>query len=332
MQSPILKTVSIEVVSCLLVVCASVTCAEEPKEPTIPLNTPGIYSLEYSPDGKRLVAGCLQHAEVWSATTGESLLQIKGLKSPTFSPNGKRIAGVMDQKACIFDADGRLKQKYAPNAKWKPGKVHFSPDGMFLSVDAVGTNVGLFSVHIWNTKTDKLHLTFAESGLVVFSPDGKRLALQHVAVPAQAADHISFYAVADGKLKDKITIGLAATRAESIVRALAYSPDGKMLAMVREGSAQVWDLKKREPKFRFNVLPADVRFSPNGEFLLVVNQKTWTEFQIVIIETKSWKQVSQLDYTQFAFSPDGNQLAIVRRHKGKSEIAQVPLASLVTNP
>ena len=53
-----------------------------------------VYSVAYSPDGKRLAIASDQTAKVWDAQTGQELFTLKsgGRVDRAFSPDGKRLA------------------------------------------------------------------------------------------------------------------------------------------------------------------------------------------------------------------------------------------------
>ena len=57
----------------------------------------GVYSLVFSPDGKRLVAGCSDGtAKIWDTSTGDELLTLPAdqiVSCIAFSPDGESIAG-----------------------------------------------------------------------------------------------------------------------------------------------------------------------------------------------------------------------------------------------
>ena len=55
----------------------------------------GVWSVAFSPDGKRIVSGSLRDIKVWNASSGQETLTLKGhqgmVSSVAFSPDGKRI-------------------------------------------------------------------------------------------------------------------------------------------------------------------------------------------------------------------------------------------------
>lgn len=78
---------------------------------TLKGHTDPVYSVAYSPDGKRVVTGSYDKtAKVWDAQTGKELLTLNGhmnwVSSVAFSPDGRRIVtGSRDDTAKIWLAD-----------------------------------------------------------------------------------------------------------------------------------------------------------------------------------------------------------------------------------
>lgn len=101
------------------------------------------------------------------------------------------------------------------------------------------------------------------------------------------------------------------------VAALAFSPDGKLLATGIYGRVTVWDLSTAKPaKILTNVLGAvnDVKFSPNGSRLAVAGGQPSARGDLRLFDTKEWKLVASLGghldtVSSVAWSPDGAKIA-----------------------
>src|SRR5262249_51998248 len=115
-----------------------------------------------------------------------------------------------------------------------------------------------------------------------------------------------------GKLELALKLGPLAP-----VTALAFSPDGKRLAVGTHGLVAVWDLEKAAPvKLLTNVLGAvnDLRFNPAGTVLAVGGGQPSAKGDLRLYQTSDWKLLATLhghDDVIFsvAFNQDGSRIA-----------------------
>jgi WD40 repeat protein len=104
---------------------------------------------------------------------------------------------------------------------------------------------------------------------VAFSPDGKKLAT------AVCPDNtVMLWDAATGN--ELLTLPAeAGTRADALVSALTFGPDGRTLAAgTTSGTVNLWDLTRPAPVRRTITLPGDVRgiaFTPEGRHLATAN-------------------------------------------------------------
>jgi WD40 repeat protein len=101
------------------------------------------------------------------------------------------------------------------------------------------------------------------------------------------------------------------------VAAVAFSPDGKLLATGSYGQVTIWDLAAARPvQVLTNVLGAvnDLRFSPDGKLLAVVGGQPSAKGDLRLFQVDGWKLLGTLPGHEdvvfsVAFSPDGKRLA-----------------------
>jgi WD40 repeat protein len=100
------------------------------------------------------------------------------------------------------------------------------------------------------------------------------------------------------------------------VAAVAFSPDGKLLAAGVHGRVTVWDLARARPvKVLTNVLGAvnDLKFSPDGKLLAVAGGQPSIRGDLRIFDTAEWKLIHSLGghldtVSSVAFGPDSTRL------------------------
>jgi hypothetical protein len=191
-----------------------------------------IYSLAFSPDGKRVASGGLDGSiKVWDAASGEVQLALAG-----------HVPRLKGYSAIVHD-------------------VAVSPDGAQLaSAGADGT------VRLWDAATGKELRVFRRpvryvnsAECLAFSPNGKRLAA------AYDDGTILLWDVVSGKES------LAMKRKSYGVKCLTFSPDGARLASAaRRGDVNVWDAESGEHSLRLTGHKHwawGLAFSPDGKRL-----------------------------------------------------------------
>jgi WD40 repeat protein/serine/threonine protein kinase len=279
----------------------------------------------FSPDGKFLARGVgptpgrgiFGEVKVWDAKTGQETLVLKGrfgvVHSVAFSPDSTRLAS-------------------GPTGR--PGGV---PGGGGTPVDRLG------DVKVWDVKTGEELLSlksFATS--MVFSPDGKRLAIhsgrgegakvwdaqngQELLSIKSANDTVSMAYSPDGKRLagtsknyQTVTVWDAQTGQELLtlkghtgnVASVVFSPDGKRLASASsDKTVKVWDGQTGQEPLAFKERHGLVAFSPDGKrFAIDAKDRT-----VQVWDAHARKEVFTLKghtapIVSVIFSPDGRRLA-----------------------
>jgi WD40 repeat protein len=211
-----------------------------------------------SPDGKTLAVATwsydffgnfLQSLQLVSAATGKTTRTLTtgasyGISALVFSADGKKLAvfGYNDTDTIvevwsISSSSAKLTKTITSTAANSAYEVVFSPDGSLvadvgLNVDQNGNSIPV--IEVWNASTGKASVklkTISNYGLfaVAFSPDGKTLVAGGATVNSKLQtlnSTLEMWTVATGK-----SVKAPATNIGSSINALAYSPDGKTLAV-----------------------------------------------------------------------------------------------------
>jgi WD40 repeat protein/transcriptional regulator with XRE-family HTH domain len=275
-----------------------------------------VWDVTFSPDGKRFATASQDKtAKVWDAKTGQLLLTLSGhtdqVAGIVYSPDGKQIATTSDDHtAKIWDANtGQLLLTLTGHTDGV-GPVAFSPDGTRLVTTSLDK-----TAMVWDALTGEELLTYTQPSTqrgfyysgVAFNSDGHRIA-------ASGNDGIvRIWDVTTGKESLSLSVASEFGAGQPHV---AFSPDGKRLALVSDGinPVKIWDATTGEVLLSGNlghsVPPIDIAFSPDGKLAVTGgnDQKAnvWDTTTGRILYTLSGHTQAIIGV---AFSPDGTHVA-----------------------
>jgi Tol biopolymer transport system component len=280
-----------------------------------------VYTVAFSPDGKRLAAASNREVKVWDAATGQEVFSylIKGTNvfGLAFSPDGKRLAVGISHQVKILDAGTGQELTVLAGANHFLFRMAFSPDGKHLAASGGSTN-GTGAVSIWEV----------ESGKYVRSLSGAAEAVLTVAYSRDSGLLAAAGGLTSGVRPGTVVVWEAATGRmvhtlrghEDNVYGVAFSPDGRRLASaggvrgsLKPGSLKLWEVATGQEVCRLTAHtgPAfGVVFSPDGRYLATAG----ADRAVKVWEVLTGKEVLSLAahdraVYSLAFSPDGQRLA-----------------------
>ncbi len=236
---------------------------------------------------------------------------------PVYSPDGGLIAVLSSSGIYLFDLQTLQEKMHL--ALSESADLAFSPDGKTLS--AVASTYYDYTVKMWDvaggtelhswTVAKKVELNQQTAKpIAVLSPDGKTAAISF------DVNTVKLWDVAGGKERHSLGIKVA--------RDAAFSPDGREFAAAEFGTVTLWDTAGSRPLRSLDIGPVviSLAFSPDGKTLAVGadhsaygsgdNTTLWdlaSGSQQHSFKTDLPFSMETVSAFGLAFSPDGTKLA-----------------------
>ncbi len=287
-----------------------------------------VCALAFSPGGKTLATGSTNHTlRLWDVAEGKLLREVPGIRSVSrdgyheggipcvaFSPDGRKLAFGQDKRLALLDVQSGAEVPRLAAHGGAVRRVFFSRDCQRLitiSDDAVRR------ILEWDASSGRLIRDVPGkpwwARQATLSSDRKILAATGFGFGLQLTDTES------GRKLREIPVPNAPSG--GIPHAVAFSPDGQLLAMSGINGEAVWLINAATGKTICVVEGAGRRpfqavlltFSPDGRLLASAGWDT-----IHLADVPSGRQRFKItlpndhSVTAFAFSPDGRSLAAAR--------------------
>ncbi len=244
-------------------------------------HTDKVYGLSWSPDNARLASVDLSgSAQIWQAVSEGN------------SARGKLLASRIIGPAITLDGYG------------DPTSLVWSPNTNLI---ALGDNPG--KIQVWDSTSNQNRLVLRDypnlGTCIAWSPDGTRLAA--ACIDSQNTPIVVFWDITTGNLLADLQLTssiklLADSPSVSVPLALAWSPDGKRIALSSADNAtQIWELPSGRSLSTLATGSNDLTWSPDGKCLATDNH-VWDA-------VGNQQHVYAIKSNSTTWSPDGKYLA-----------------------
>jgi RNA polymerase sigma factor (sigma-70 family) len=276
---------------------------------------PAVESIAFSPDGKVIAsAGHGGKLFLWESATGQLLAQVWAYgQAIAFAPDGKSLASAgNDATIRLWDVPtGKERPAPGDGHRGSVRTVAVSKDGALVATAGGGES----NIRLWDfasgkelRRIDASSTWFGGAGAMALSPDGKAVATDK-----------GVWDTATGKfLLGRETNRSAFKGQDYAIAAIAFSPDGKTLAMGTRDREygkgrmiRLWDAATAEERGHFGTrVVRALAYSPDGKFVAAGHQ----DGTVGLWDVATGREVHLIsahgrDVNAVAFSPDGKTLA-----------------------
>jgi eukaryotic-like serine/threonine-protein kinase len=271
------------------------------------------WQIAFSPDGRTIASASKDgSARLWNVADGRELAMLshgQWVNWVAFSPDGVRLATADDDKFVRLwnAATGEMVATLSGHTAVAECAT-FSPDGKLL---ASGGKTG--EIKLWDPATGQELITLYSPDhnpiwSLAFSPDGKYLVAAEGGLEALGVETGHLLTVWDVSSRQllKTLVGHS-----SDVRAIAFSPDGKLLASGSfDDTIKLWDVTTwtEVASLRTHKVQG-IAFSPDGKRLASGGRDKTIKIWDVATRQELCSLTTPVEVNAVAFSPDNKVLA-----------------------
>jgi WD40 repeat protein len=261
-----------------------------------------VEALAFSPDGRLLASGASDCLRLWDVATGVESLTFpygfdRGSGYLAFTPDGRFLLGGSGREAAkLWDVTGGREVRRFEHFL---GRISLSSDGRLVATCTRD------AAKIWEVKTGQLVRTVSDGPCVAgtaFSPDGRLFATSATG----AASTVRLWDTGSGKLIRTISLPVTVNQAIDLM----FSPDGQVLYAGASVQNWAWEVTTGAPLKLGNIgVVSAMAFSPDGRLLAAPGYGIGLWEAKTRKYIRALGEDLKQGASSLAFSPDGRLLA-----------------------